>query len=54
MVVGDVLFEKVTAKVVFQIPPDGVHVVGVVLDVGGFDEEGRALDSVVVGLAGFG
>src|SRR5688572_1459257 len=47
-----VLLEEVVAEVVLEVAPDGVDVIGVVLGVVVFDEEGWAVDAVVVGLAG--
>ena len=49
----EVLFEEVAAEVVFEVAPDGVGVVGVVLGVGVFHEEGFALDAEVVRVALF-
>jgi len=43
--------EEVGAEVVFQVAPDGVDMVGGVLDVVVFQEESSALDAVVVPLA---
>ena len=48
-----VLLEQVVAEIALEIAPDAVDVVGVVLGVVVFDQEGRALDAVVVGLAAF-
>src|SRR6266496_3371311 len=45
--------EQVVAKIVFQIAPDGVDVVRVVLRVVVFEEERRALHAVVVALTPF-
>lgn len=53
LVVALMVAEDVASEVVCAVAPDGVDVVGVVLDVGGFDEEVGSLDAVVVGLAGF-
>ena len=47
-VLGVVFFEEVLAKVVVEVAEDGVDVVGVVLEVVVFDEEGRAVNAVVV------
>ena len=48
-----VLLEQVFAEVVFEVAPDAMNVVGVVLGIVVFDEEGRPLDAVVVGLTEF-
>ena len=45
--------QHVVAEVILQIPPDTVNVIRVVLGVVVFHEEGWALDSIVVALAGF-
>ena len=47
VLLGVVLGEEVVAKVTFEIAEHGVDVVGVILGVIEFDEEGRALDAVV-------
>ena len=47
VLLGVVLGEEVVAKVTFEIAEYGVDVVGVILGVIEFDEEGRALDAVV-------
>ena len=47
-VLGVVFFEEVFAEVVVEISQDGMDVVGVVLEVVVFDEEGGAVNSVVV------
>jgi len=44
------LDQKVYAEIVGGVPPDAVHVVGVVLGVIELDECGRTLDSEMVGL----
>lgn len=49
----EVFAEEVAAEVVFEVAPDEVGVVGVVLDVGVFDEEVVGLDAEVVGGAFF-
>lgn len=48
-----VVAEDIASEVVGAIPPDGVDVVGVILDVGGFDEKVASLDSVVISFAEF-
>src|SRR5205085_12677169 len=48
---AQMLSEEITAEVTREIPPDGVHVVRVVLRVVVLDQEGRTLDPVVMGLA---
>ena len=44
-----VLLEQVVAEIVFEVSPDAVNVVGVVLGVVVLDQERRPLDAVVVG-----
>ena len=46
-----VLPKQVSAEVALEFTPNGVDVVGAVLRVVVLDQEGRALHSVVVGLA---
>ena len=47
----EVFLEEVAAEVVGEVAPDGVGVVGTVLGVGVFHEEGFALDAEVVRFA---
>lgn len=46
--------EDILAEVIFQVTPEGMDMVGVVLGVVVFDDELGGLHPVVVGLAGFG
>lgn len=48
-----VLLQQVLAEVVGEVAPDGVDVVGVVLRVVVFEEEGRALHAVVMAIPAF-
>jgi len=51
MIQGVVFAEGVAAEVVGQVAPDGMDVIGFVLRVVELDEEGGALDAVIVALA---
>ncbi len=47
----EVFLQQITTKVVLEIAPDSVDVVGIVLSVVVLEEERRSVDAVIVSLA---
>ena len=47
----EVFLQQITTKVVLEIAPDSVDVVGIVLSVVVLEEERRSVDALVVALA---
>ena len=48
-----VLPQQVFAEIILQIAPNGVDVIGIILRVVIFHQEGRTLNAVIMGLAAF-